>query len=76
MDESTGEPVRVYIRDSGLGNGAMSILGRPLCPISYLLVYSRDGFSVQAYNIRSLVPRLFGGGEKRAWYLLFAHALN
>ena len=24
----------------------------------------------------SLVPRLFGGGEKRAWYLLFAHALN
>ena len=24
----------------------------------------------------SLVPRLFGEGEKRAWYLLFAHALN
>jgi len=24
----------------------------------------------------SLVPRLFGGGDKRAWYLLFAHALN
>jgi len=24
----------------------------------------------------SLVPRLFGGGEKKTWYLLFAHALN
>ena len=24
----------------------------------------------------SLVPRLWGRGEKRAWYLLFTHALN
>ena len=24
----------------------------------------------------SLVPRLFGGGEKSAWYPLFAHAFN
>ena len=24
----------------------------------------------------SLVPRLLVGGEKRAWYLLFAHARN
>jgi len=24
----------------------------------------------------SLVPRLLGGGEKRAWYLLFAHVHN
>ena len=37
MDDSTGEPVCV-VRDSGLGNGAMSILGRPLCPLPTILL--------------------------------------
>ena len=34
--------------------------------------------TTQSYSVGwlSLVPRLFGGGEKRAWYLLVAHALN
>jgi len=32
--------------------------------------------SLSSLLFGSLVPRLCGKGEKRAWYLLFAHALN
>ena len=39
------------------------------CPLLGVVLYT----SLCTY---SLVPRLLGGGEKRAWYTLFAHALN
>ena len=31
---------------------------------------------VGIWGYASLVPRLFGGGEERAWYTPFAHARN
>ena len=35
-----------------------------------------DNGSEISADTNSLVPRLFGEGGKRAWYLLFVHALN
>ena len=49
------------------------------CPIGYPkynLSWSNTYLDSNSKSVISLVPRLFGGGGKRAWYLLFAHALN
>ena len=32
--------------------------------------------SLTASSLSSLIPGLLGGGERKAWYILFAHALN
>ena len=41
------------------------------------LVETTDMQQLHAFMLySSLVPRLFGGGGKRAWYILRAHARN
>ena len=54
------------------GSTAVMQLLMPHCDSDMYMYLTRTG----AQTASSLVPRLFGGGGKRAWYILRAHARN